>query len=1249
MSSLSFLQSGGEMGEVVRATDWSQSSLGAIESWPQSLRTSISLCLASNFPIAIAWGPQRIQIYNDGYWPICGAKHPQSMGQDFKECWFEAWPVIGAAFEEATAGRSAFLENQRLFIDRNGYLEEGFFTFSFSPIRDDTGQVAGLFHPVTELTQASLATRRLKVLQDLADRTAHARTVAQVGGLIADALDDHELDLPFVLLYLVDRDGRQARLVSTTGLDPESATCPRLIDLASESGHWPLAEAARSGRLVEVADLERFGLGSCRPYPEPPNTAFVLPLRGAGLDHPLGLLVAGVSARRALDDPYRAFYALLRETVTTALGNARAYEEERTRAEALAEIDRTKTTFFSNVSHEFRTPLTLMLGPTEEALASPEQALSGENLATVYRNELRLLKLVNTLLDFSRLEAGRARAAYEATDLAELTTDLASAFRSAIGRAGLGFEVDCPPLSQPVYVDRDMWEKIVLNLLSNALKFTFEGTIRIALLEREGRAELEVADTGVGIPQEEVSRLFERFHRVPHTRARTHEGSGIGLALVNELVKMHGGTLSVSSVVDRGTVFTVGIPTGTSHLTGDRLGAARTAASTATGATAYVEEALRWLPTEQTGVAAPPAATLPAAPGRETPASIVLADDNADMRDYVCRILGDRWTIDAFGDGRSALEAIRSNPPAVVITDVMMPGLDGFGLLRELRAAPETRQIPVVVLSARAGEEARIDGLQAGADDYLAKPFSARELRARVEAQVMRARIRGVEEAHDRRLVNVFKHAPVAVAFLRGAEHVYEFANEPYLELIGHQPVLGKAIREALPELAAQGIYEMLDEVYTSGQPFMAESWRVILNRGANRAPEEGVFKFVCQPILDEAGRAEGIAVVATEVTELSNARRDAESANRAKDEFIAMLSHELRNPLSPILTALQLMRLRGTDTGERERTIIERQVKHLVGLVDDLLDVSRIARGTVDLDKTPIELAELIATAVETTSPLLEQRRHTLDIEVARRGLSVDVDADRMVQVVANLLTNAAKYTDPEGHIRIAAERDGDVVVLTVLDNGIGIEADLLPKVFDLFTQAVQTSDRSRGGLGLGLAIVRNLVALHGGTVTVSSDGPGRGTAFAVRLPFAAIPDDDLRIEGPRIAVRPPVPAGCRVLIVDDNEDSAEMIAAALTALGHDTRVALDGPSALDVALAFQPEVALLDIGLPVMDGHELARRLKAAPGTRQIRLVAVTGYGQPRDRVASAEAGFDAHMLKPVNLNELAHMLSGLTTGRS
>jgi signal transduction histidine kinase len=733
------------MGKVIRSMNWSETPLGSIDSWPQSLRTTVSLCLASNFPISLAWGPKSVQIYNDGYWPICGGKHPGSMGQDFRECWASAWPAIGEAFDRALTGETSFLENQRMFLDRNGYLEETFFTFSFSPIRDESGGVGGLFHPVTETTQKMLGERRTRTLRDLAAQTGKAQTTEEALVLAAQTLKDFELDLPFVLFYLLDPGAKQARLIASAGsLPPHLASAT--VDLQAEHSVWPLAEVARSSQLNLVEGLDAHCSGfQCGPYPNAPKTALVFPITPPGCEGPIAILVAGVSSRLPLDELYRGFFELVNVGVGNAVANARAYQQERERADALAEIDRAKTAFFSNVSHEFRTPLTLMLGPLEDELAeraSPLPPDRRERLETAHRNALRLLKLVNTLLDFARIEAGRIHASYEPTELASYTAELSSVFRAAIEKAGLTLTVDCPLLPELVYIDKEMWEKVVLNLLSNAVKHTFEGGIRVALSWRGDHVELAVADSGVGIPAVELPRVFERFHRIKGTKSRTHEGTGIGLALVQEVIRAHRGTVRLESTEGRGTTFLVSVPTGNAHLPSDRLGARASIGSTVTRAAAYVEEALHWI-SDLRGVPAPepspPAVTEAAGSAR---AHILWADDNADMREYVRRLLTGRYRVTAVADGLEALAAARADPPDLVLSDVMMPGLDGFGLLRELRAEESTRVVPVILLSARAGEESALEGLEAGADDYLIKPFSARELLARVRTHLQLSSLR---------------------------------------------------------------------------------------------------------------------------------------------------------------------------------------------------------------------------------------------------------------------------------------------------------------------------------------------------------------------------------------------------------------------------------------------------------------------------------------------------------------------------
>ena len=770
-SEFKFLAGGGEMGKRIRDFDWGGSPLGPIQGWPQSLKTSVSLMLNSQHPMWIGWGEEATFLYNDAYIQVLSlAKHPWALGTPAAKVWAEIWDICGPLAEKVfRKGEASFLNDVRLFMSRGDFLEETFYSFSYSPIRDESGNVGGLFCPSADVTAKALNTRRLRCLSELAAESLVEKTTEGACASAAAILARNRDDIPFALLYLLDATGQAACLEQAVsipkGQDPVS---PQAVELAGKDVArqlWPLSQVVASAQLkiVSILGSDGFPTGAAD---QPVTQAVLLPVVSRGQARPLGVLVAGVNPTRKLDVEYRTFYELVASHIATAIQNARAAEEEKRRADALAELDRAKTTFFSNVSHEFRTPMTLMLGPLEDLLAR-RHALAAEDrsdLEVVHRNCLRLLKLVNTLLDFSRIEAGRIEASFEPTDLAAYTSELAGVFRSGMERAGLRLLVDCPALSEIVYVDRDMWEKIVFNLLSNAFKFTAKGEIEVRLRETgnggdgasfsTGAVSFSVRDTGIGIPAEEVPRVFERFHRVRNSWARSHEGTGIGLALVRELARLHGGNVSVESIEGRGTTFTVSIPMGRAHLPKERIGAVRTLASTNAGARPFVEEASRWLP-ESPGSSLPQDGdgnhpTLPfqglevvPAPGRKSKGRILLADDNSDMRDYVRRLLvGSGYEVISAENGQVALEMVHQLAPALVLSDVMMPHLDGFGLLRELRKDPVTRAIPIILLSARAGEEARIEGVESGADDYVTKPFSSRELLARIETHLKLARLR---------------------------------------------------------------------------------------------------------------------------------------------------------------------------------------------------------------------------------------------------------------------------------------------------------------------------------------------------------------------------------------------------------------------------------------------------------------------------------------------------------------------------
>ena len=1105
----SFLAGGGEMGELMRSKDWSSNPLGPVEQWPQSLKTIVRIMLTSRQPIWIGWGPELIKLYNDPYKAIVGGKHPEALGQPVSVVWHEIWDDVGPRLQTALqTNEGTYDESLLLIMERYGYQEETYYTFSYSPVPGDHGEVEGILCANTDTTEQIIGERQVKLLQTLAAETVDAHTLKEACDRSASSLQQNSHDLPFAMLYLLDQERHTMSLAGTAGIARGHPAVLESVALDVQS-FWPFAEVLRQQKTCLITDLEQiFDALPTGAWKRPPHQAVVVPIAPSGHEGKAGVLIAGLNPFRRFDEGYQRFINLVAGQIAASIANAQVYEEERRRAEALAEIDRAKTLFFSNVSHELRTPLTLMLGPIEDTLAekdtlSPEQ---GERVEILHRNALRLLKLVNTLLDFSRIEAGRVQAIYEPTDLAVLTADLVSNFRSAIEKAGMTLIVDCSPLDTPVYVDREMWEKIILNLVSNAFKYTFKGSITVTLRQRGIMVEVAVTDTGVGIPAEELPHMFERFHRVKGTAGRTYEGTGIGLSLVQELVKLHSGTVSVKSTVGVGSTFTVALPLGITHLPKERIATTRTLTSTALNTQSYVDEMFRLLPETEEVAAyvndmfiANDQQPLIEEKQRQR-AKILFADDNADMREYVSRLLRTRYQVWTVADGNAALAAVKTYQPDIVLTDVMMPGLDGFELLQALRANSETRTLPVILLSARAGEEAKSEGMEAGADDYLIKPFSARELLARVGAHLEIARLRKETEerirAERQRLYDLFMQAPALVAVLQGPTHVFELANPFYIQVVGsHHDIIGKPIREALPELAGQGFFELLDSVYQTGNPFVGNETLVRLDRKGDGSLEDVYFNFVYQPTRNAEGKIDGIFVHAVDVTE----RRQLE---QQKDDFIGVASHELKTPVTSLKAYTQLleMRLRKAGVGQGVELLkkMEGQLDKLTGLIEDLLDVTKIENGKLVFRPSLFDYNTLITEIVEET-------QHTTNKRIAMElsaSVALSADRDRIGQVLTNLLTNAIKYAPQSRTIIVKTVRQDEQIITSVQDFGIGIPREKQPYVFERFFRVEGETQITYPGLGLGLYIAAEFVKRHHGSIWVESE-EGKGTTFFFSLPL--------------------------------------------------------------------------------------------------------------------------------------------------
>ena len=1262
----------GEMRARMRAFDWANTPVGSIDTWSQSLKSTVRILLASRYPMILIWGPNLIQFYNDAYSKIIGDKHPAALGTDIRITLAEAWDTLGPMIESVmVTGVANWVPAQMLVLERSGYREESYFSLSHAPAEDDSGQIVGMFCVCSEVTQQILGDRRLRLLRDLASKAGETRSVETTCRDVARAIAEHPLDVPFALIYLREPDGKTLRLCGKVQMPEKALLSPVSVNITEPgSDIWSLAQAA-AGETVLVEGVDSHSLIPGGPWNEPTHAALVMPIASSSQTEALGVLVAGISPNRFLDEGYRSFYELLVGQVSIAVRNAQAYEEERRRSQMLAELDRAKTAFFSNVSHEFRTPLTLMLGPLEDALRDPHLSPSQrEQITIAHRNSLRLLKLVNTLLDFSRLEAGRTQAIYEPTDLATLTADLASVFRSAIEKAGLEFIVDCQPLSEPVYVDRDMWEKIVLNLLSNAFKFTQRGYIKVYQRASKGNIELAIEDTGSGIPESEVKNVFKRFHRIEKTQGRTHEGSGIGLALVQELAKLHGGSVRVESVYGSGSTFIVSIPCGKHHLPSEQMGSDRTLTATSIRADAFVEEALRWLPDKVDNVdqsiemRSAVREACPTGQGGSTPRSrILLVDDNADMREYVRKLLSIHYEVIAVADGEAALAAAQEQVPDLVLSDVMMPKLDGFGLLARLREDQRTRSVPLILLSARAGEESRLEGLEAGADDYLVKPFSAREILARVKATLETARLRQ-EAARSRLEVQAAQERAIILERVTDAfygldrQWRFTYVNQRCEEYIGktREQLLGKVVWDEYPVL--------------KGSVFEEQYYKAVSDQVA-------VHFEVLSPFSDQwvevhaYPSADGLSVNFRYISDRKEleqrrealleseraARTEAERVGRLKDEFLATLSHEIRTPLNAILGWSQLLRKGKLGAAQFEKGLdtIERNSRAQAQIIEDLLDMSRIISGKIRLDVQNVNLNLVISEAIESLVPAVAAKDIRLQTVLDAFPSPIIGDPNRLQQVVWNLVSNAIKFTPAGGRVQVSVEKVNSHVVLTVTDTGHGINPEFLPYVFDRFRQADSSSTRKFGGLGLGLSIVKHLVELHGGTIQATSPGEGQGATFTVVLPLAE-KENYSEAQAVEYALNSQQFVATeleetklqnmKILVVDDEVDSQELLKRVLEECGANVLTASSADEALELVQIYKPNIVISDIGMPGKDGYEFIRALRGLPSEKggETPAAAVTAFARFEDRISALRCGYQTHVAKPVEPAELIAVVASL-----
>jgi signal transduction histidine kinase len=857
------------------------------------------------------------------------------------------------------------------------------------------------------------------------------------------------------------------------------------------------------------------------------------------------------------------------------------------------ELDEMKTQFFANVSHELRTPLTLILGPAKNMLC--EDGLTDQQrkrLEVIERNARTLLRHVNDLLDVAKMEAGKMEIHYTKADLAWLVRFTAANFETLAHDREIDLSIDTPQ-SLHAHIDMEKMERVLLNLISNAFKYTpAGGHIRCSLRAEGERAIITIQDTGPGVPIEMREIIFEPFRQGDGGINRRFGGTGLGLSIAKEFTELHGGTIRVEEAQGGGAVFIIEAPLNAPQNVKVNM-ASEEQKELPTEIAEQTVEGLRMeyqsmkedshkepemqKESESEFWTAPNAeqleiqrSTVPNRKVTEFSPLILVVEDNPDMSLFIRETLATEYRVDSAQNGREGLEKALQLRPDLILSDMMMPQMSGDQMLRELRKNREFDDMPVVLLTAKADDESRVKLLKTGAQDYLMKPFSTEELRARIGNLVTMKRAR---------------------------------------------EILQKEL-----ETRSQDIETMTNALTAR-------------KRELQMMVEERSW------LLDEEQKA----------------RKEAEEANRLKDEFLATVSHELRTPLTSILGWARMLRTDKLDdfTLARALETIERNARSQAKLVEDLLDVSRIITGKLRIDARPVGLPGIIHAVVDAVRPAAEAKKIQLKVSLKPDAGIVTGDPNRLQQVIWNLLSNAIKFTPASGSAGIELNRVDSYVEITVSDTGQGIKSEFLPYIFDRFRQADSSITRKHGGLGLGLAIVRHLVELHGGTVEASSPGVGQGATFKVKLPLNNEGKDFKNWENRYITptnITPikssPMLKGLNILIVDDESDTRDLICTILGKCGAMVSAAGSAAEALEIIERWRPDILVSDIGMPGGDGYELIRKIRALTPEKggSIPAAALTAYAKAEDRERVLSAGFQVHLAKPIEPAELISIVASL-----